>query len=261
MMSRHPGVSVQAANGSSHSSHRQSPQASPALQSACPGSAAMSEPAVAPALPPAAPLPPAEAPADGSVLPPPLAPPLDGAGCPLGAVPLEPALFGGAIGATGRDSRLTSEPEVELPLGAVPPSGTVATPSEPATPAPAGAAGLDTSLTQPGSSQVSEASWIPSSELHADAAISAATHRPGRAATARQREFGCGLCLRIIMTRRPFRVVERELRAIVPQRSGGLQVALHKPFQPRSSRQKASSEHGASAQTADQLSLALPSVA
>jgi hypothetical protein len=46
---------------------------------------------------------------------------------------------------------------------------------------PLGAPELGTPLAQPGASQSSEASWKPSSELHADAPSSRRTHPPGLA--------------------------------------------------------------------------------
>jgi hypothetical protein len=194
MISRQPGVSLQAASGCSHSSHRQSAQASPALQRACPGFCAPAAPGGAPPAPALG----------GSAAPPTPEPPLDAPGCPLpAAAPPEPA-FGGAIGATEMPSPLAPEPPAPLglPLGGVPPSETPPTLSAPALSAPAGATGPGT-LAQPGSSQVNEASWMPSTELHADAASRTAMREPTLAVTPHHAAPACRPCSRdLLFTRR-----------------------------------------------------------
>lgn len=225
-MSRQPGVAAQAASGSSHSAHEQSLQASPELQRACPGPAPPPAPGVAPPLPAFG----------GSALP----PPPDAAGCPLpGAAPPEPA-FDGAIGATGMASPLTSEAPAPtasgLPLGAVPPSATPPTLSE-AMSAPAGAAGPGTPLSQPGSSQVNVASWIPSTELHADAA--SRTAMVALALTPRHDALACRLCLRdLLITRHRSGLPELRVLAASFHRGGALCKCARRAFRARSARQK-----------------------
>jgi hypothetical protein len=269
MMSRQPGVAAQAASGSSHSAHKQSLQASPELQRACPGPAPPPAPGVAPPLPALG----------GSALPPAPEPPPDAAACPLpGAAPPEPT-FDGAIGATGMASPLTSEAPAPTasgpPLGAVPPSATL---FEAAMSAPAGAAGPGTPLSQPGSSQVNVASWIPSTELHADAA--SRTAMLALALTPRHDALACRLCLRDLLITRHRSGLQNFAfwphHSIAAARSAS---ALGERFERDHRGKKASSERQSEARTAErspngrakpeptcfglsaaQLSFALPSV-
>jgi hypothetical protein len=227
MISRQPGVSLQAASGCSHSSHRQSAQASPALQRACPEFAAPAAPGGAPPAPALG----------GSAAPPKPEPPLDAAGCPLpGAAPPEPA-----FGAKGMGSPLASEPPAPplgLGLGAVPLSGTPLTLSEPATSAPAVAAGPGT-LAQPGSSQVNEASWMPSTELHADAASRTAMREPTLAVTPHHAALACRPCSRdLLFTRRRSGLWNFAFRGASFHRAGALCKCARRAFRARSSRQK-----------------------
>lgn len=254
MISRQPGVPVQSASGSSHSSHRQSPQASPALQRACSGLAPAAEPGAAP---------PAPAVGGFGAPPPPEVPP-DAAGCPLpDDAPPEPA-----FGAKGMGSPLPSEPPTLLgpTPGAAPPSGTpLTTLSAPALSAPAGAAGSGTPA-QPGSSQASEASWIPSNELQADAASRIAMCEPTLAVTPHHAALACRPCSRdLLFTRRRSGLWNFAFRAhhsIAPALSAS---ALTERFERDHRGKKASSDrqsekHVLRPRGRIQLSFAVPSV-
>jgi hypothetical protein len=227
MISRQPGVSVHAASGCSHSSHKHSAQASPALQRACPEFAAPAAPGGAPPAPALG----------GSAAPPTPEPPLDAAGCPLpGAAPPEPA-----FGAKGMGSPLPSEPPappLRLALGAAPLSGTPPTLSEPAISAPAVAAGPGT-LAQPGSSQVNEASWMPSTELHADAASRTAMREPTLAVTPHHAALACRPCSRdLLFTRRRSGLWNFAFRGASFHRDGAACKGARRAFRARSPRQK-----------------------
>jgi len=143
----------------------------------------------------------------GGASAPPAEPPLDVADEPFAGPP--PAPSGGAIGAAGPASELAPElvgaPATPAPLegpatpfGSMPPS-TRSTPSAAGPSVPLGAPELGSPLAQPGSSQSSEASWIPSSELHADAPSRSKTHLPGLAATRRRDAPKRRLCSGILL--------------------------------------------------------------